>query len=347
MKDKNPLFINKKVWSQFTEQELESYVLSVFNHYRLQGFPYFETEQRYRDKEFDKMMKYDASKLYQNGCVKQTMHGLALAWSYFPHSFDVRCNNSMTPIECFNDDELLVKVIRKRIRMGDNMSDNGLRKMIKMFSGVQSVSNFRPTAAASIYSKFTNQGDTVYDMSCGFGGRLLGSIKAGVKYIGVDPSTKTYKGLIEMSQRYAPDAKIILSGSEEYLPKESSIDFAFTSPPYFDTEKYSNDDSQSYIKYKSKKEWLEGFLLQTLLNVNSALKDGKHMVINIANVKSYPDLEEDTLEVAKAAGFMLESKDRLLLSNSTFKKGKSAFKSEPLFVFKKKSQVCLLKENIK
>ena len=331
------LFINKKIWSTFTEVEMENYVDKVFNYYRSKGFPYFNTDQEYRDKEFAKLMGYDDSFLYQEGDVKQTMHGLALAWSYFPHSFDVKCNSAMTPIQCFNDDEKLIKVIRKRIRMGDNMSDNGLRKMIKMFSGVQAVSNFRPTAASAIYKCFTQEGDTVYDMSSGFGGRLLGSIKAGVNYVGVDPSLKTHQGLVDISSRYAPNSKIILSGSEDYEPEPNSIDFAFTSPPYFDTEKYSDDEGQSYIKYPSQKDWLEGFLLRTFENVHLGLKDDKYMVINIANVKSYHNLEEDTVKVAESAGFKLKSVDRLLLSNSTFKKGKSAYKSEPLFIFKKTS----------
>ena len=34
------------------------------------------------------------------------MHGLSLAWSYFPHSFSIPCNNLLTPMQIFNDDEI-------------------------------------------------------------------------------------------------------------------------------------------------------------------------------------------------------------------------------------------------
>lgn len=329
------LFINKKVWESFSESEMEEYVTNVFSHYRQQGFPYFPTDQTYRQKEFSKFMRYDDSSLYSEGMVKQTMHGLGLLWSYFPHSFEIRCNNAKTPLECFNDDEMLLKVIRKRIRIGDNMSDNGLRKMIKMFSGVQSVSNFRPTAASAIYQKFTQRGDTVYDMSSGFGGRLLGAHKAGVSYIGVDPSVATYKGLTQLISDFDIDAQVHLEGSENFTPSPDSLDFAFTSPPYFDTEKYSEDEGQSYIRYSSKEVWLNEFLAKTFRNVKAGLKHNKYMVVNIADVKSYTHLVEDTVRVAQQEGFTYLRDDQLLLSNSTFKKGKSAYKSEPLLIFKK------------
>ena len=131
------------------------------------------------------------------------------------------------------------------------ISDSGIRKMLKIYSGVQGVSNFRPTAAATIYDVFAKDG-VVWDMSGGWGGRLLGAIVSGVKrYIATEPSIETYKGLIELSDDYGRDIDtwIYNMGSEDYQPHKNSLDLCFTSPPYFDLEKYSNEDTQSYIKY--------------------------------------------------------------------------------------------------
>ena len=55
------------------------------------------------------------------------------------------------------------------------------------YSGTQSVSNFRPTVFTKlIYEKFG--GDVVWDMSCGWGGRLLGFLSTSntKQYIGTD-----------------------------------------------------------------------------------------------------------------------------------------------------------------
>lgn len=325
----NDIFINKKVWNQFSEEENNSYIEKVFSHYRKNGFPYFKRD----DDDFKRFINYDDSNIIEDNIVKQTMHGLSFAWSYFPHSFDVKCNNALTPLEAFNNDETFKKVIAKRIKMGDNMSDNGIRKMIKIFTGVQSVSNFRPTSASAIYKKFSTE--TVWDMSGGFGGRLLGAIKANVnKYICTEPSTLTYNGLIRLNNDFGnKNYEFHKCGSEEFLPIKNSLDLCFTSPPYFNTEVYSNESSQSCIKFASKEDWLNNFLKKTFENCYHGLKENKYMLINIANVKTYKNLEADTVKVAKEVGFHLETTLNYSLSNVNMANKNDKFKYEPIFVF--------------
>ena len=82
-------------------------------------------------------------------------------------------------------------------------------------------------------------------MSCGWGGRLLGALSSKKirHYIGTEPSSKTYNGLLKMSKDFdyiKKKVNIYRQGSEEYTPKKESLYLCFTSPPYFDTEKYSD-----------------------------------------------------------------------------------------------------------
>lgn len=323
---------NKKIWDIYNDDEMVSFKKSVFDYYRINGFPYFKTDMDYRDNEYNKIFKYDYLNVIdtENKVIKQTMHSLALAWSYMPHSWDVVCNDKMTPIEAFNSDEIFKRVIEKRVRFGDNVSDNGIRKMLKMFTGVQSVSNFRPTAASAIYSLFCDKGDLVWDMSSGYGGRLLGADRVGVKYIGTDPASKTVEGLNSMIRDYAIDADIFQIGSEDFVPDKDSLDFCFTSPPYFDTEKYSDEETQSYIGYNTHDKWINGFLKKTFENCYHGLKSGKYMAINIANVKSFKTLESETIRVAEEVGFVHTDTWKYTLSAM-----KSGFKYEPIFIFKK------------
>lgn len=335
------IFINRGKWKSFSESEMLSYVKSVFDYYRKNGFPYFKNDIEFRKKEFNTLVGYDFKRVIdkENKIIKQSMHGLSLAWSYMPHSWEVKCGNMKTPFEVFFNDEEFIKVINKRIKMGDNISDNGIRKMLKIFTGTQSVSNFRPTAAAAIYSLFCNEGDTVWDMSCGYGGRLLGATLAKVNYIGTDPATPTYNGLIELSNDFSKDIKVELNklGSEDYKPKNNSLDFAFTSPPYFNWEKYTNEETQSYLKYKTKEEWINGYLKKTFINCFNGLKDNKIMAINIANIKNFTNLEDEAIRVAKEAGFVHEDTWKLALSNSKMKGKIESFKYEPIFIFRKVS----------
>lgn len=336
------LFINKKQWLKFSPEEMTQYQNEVFEYYAKKGFPFFPTNEAYRKKELIKLLSFDYHSVIKDKIIRQTMHGLGLAWSFMPHSFEVKCGEMKTPLEIFNSDKDFKGVIAKRIKMGDNMSDNGIRKMIKMYSGAQGVSNFRPTAAAAIYNKFMKEGDVTWDMSSGFGGRLLGAILANVKYIGTDPATKTFDGLCEMKNFLVKSCgvkddwiQLHNKGSEELVLTAECVDFCFTSPPYFNWEKYSNESSQSYIKYPTQTKWINGFLGKTFANCHYALKPNKYMVINIANTKDFCDLEEQTVKVAEDNGFKLEDTMQLALSNPVFKNKKCAFKYEPVFVFKR------------
>ena len=169
--------INKKHWIDLSDEELVYFKESIFSYYRRAGFPYFETSPTYRQKEYNKLLKYHFTKLFdaKTKIVKQVMHGLALCWSYHPHNYKVKCYDLRSPYETFIDDDLFRQVIDKRMKYGDYVSDSGIRKTLKIFTGTQGVSNFRPTASACIYSLFTNENDTVLDMSAGYGGRLLGA----------------------------------------------------------------------------------------------------------------------------------------------------------------------------
>ena len=223
------IFINKKVWSAFTEKEMQEYIEQVFLYYRKKGFPFYPTDMKSRYEWFERLKRYDCASVLDSRTLKQTMHGLNLAWSYFPCMWNIPCNGLRTPLECFNNDFLLRKVIEKRIKMGDNMSDAGLRKMLKIFSGNQCVSNFRPTAACALYNHFAENG-TVYDMSMGWGGRLLGFIVSKAKkYIGCDPSVCSYNGCMEIKKDFGDGKEIELYriGSEDFVPQKDSIDFCF------------------------------------------------------------------------------------------------------------------------
>ena len=334
---KEEIFVNEVHWRNMSHNDLEKFVRKIFVYYRENGFPYYPTDTETRTKEFEKLKNFDRSGLFENDTIKQTMHGLGLAWSYFPHSFDVKCNNKLTPYEAFMDDEIFMGVIRKRLKMGTYVSDSGIRKMLKIYTGTQGVSNFRPTAAAAIYNTFAKNG-VVWDMSGGWGGRLLGAIISGVDtYIATEPSLETFEGLMDITEDFGESINIQIhcKGSEDFRPDKKSLDLCFTSPPYFDLEKYADEPTQSYVKFNTKDAWIEGFLRPTFENCHYGLKDDGCMLINIADVKGKHNinLEEKTVQVAEEVGFRLVKTIKLALSNINLWGKDVKFKYEPIFIF--------------
>lgn len=323
-----------------------------YEHYRREGFPVYSlTRDEKRQELLDLLVADHATLINEDGDIKQTMQGLALAWHYHPYSWDVRCGNRMTPVELFRDDELFLKAIEKRMKMGHAPTASGMRKILRSFSGTQSVSNFRPTAAASVYHRFLpDRGGIVWDMSAGFGGRLLGALACDRvdRYIGTDPASHTIDGLREMAGEIVPmaeqlgrrtlEVELHKVGSENFAPERNSLDVAFSSPSYFGWEQYSDEPTQSHIKFPTQHEWLHGFVGATLKNCARGLKRNGILAVNIASVAAYPNLASVFLKYAEDNGWRLIETLHLQLSKMLGLKhlGNSAFKTEPVFVFKKR-----------
>lgn len=127
--------------------------------------------------------------------------------------------------------------------------------------------------------------------NCGFGGRLLGALssKKNFKYVGTDPNTETMYHLhelaeyIEMVTGRDDSYELHCCGSEVFRGRPNSIDFAFSSPPYFDLEIYSDEPTQCYNKFPNLEDWLEGYVRQTIKNISYMLKPGRFYAVNIAD----------------------------------------------------------------
>ena len=329
------IFVNCTVWQRFTPEQMEIYIDAIYKYYRKHGFPYYSLTQQQRLFEFDKLKGFKGEVLVDK-VIRQTMHGLGLAWHYFPHSWDVQCGSCKTPMQAFVEDDTFKAVIRKRLKTGTYVSDSGIRKMLKMFTGVQGVSNFRPTAARAIYDHYAGDG-VVWDMSCGYGGRLLGAIASNRVhvYLGTDPCIPTYNGLVAIKNEFGKqkDIRIFNQCSETTVFAKESVDLCFTSPPYFNCEKYADEDTQSYIKYQTKLSWMNNFIGATLDSCYHCLKKTGLLIVNINNVKTYTTLVADFLEIARIKRFELVETLQYSLSSIH----KTGFKYEPTFVFKKSS----------
>ncbi len=334
----------------YVTMQIQELVDEVYDMWKTKGFPYYPTEYNWRRKEFYKLTQFDRSTLFKpkSKAVGASAHGLSLAWSYMPHHWGIKCGTMKTPMEIWNDEKHF-KIGIKKILTGTfwdqkeyhKITDSDMRSLLRRYSGTQAVSNFRPTAAALLYDKFIEkasplfgtQAGTTWDMSCGYGGRLLGSITADVNYIGTDPCTETYEGLKQIKEDWGSINRTIelhQMGSEEFRPDRNSVDLCFTSPPYFDWEKYSEEDTQSYKKFPTVEDWIENFLRKTMENCHYGLKPGGILAMNVADTKRIKNFEDETLRLGKEINFNHIDTWQLQLSSQT-----GTPKHEPIFIFKK------------
>ena len=149
-------------------------------------------------------------------------------------------------------------------------------------------SQFNPLVAKSIYTKYNSK--DVLDFSSGWGDRLCGFYASPKTetYIGIDPNTKVYKNYYKQADFYktlTKEKKTVFfnSPAEEVSLDSEIVDTVFTSPPYFNTEKYTEEDTQSFKRYTTKRDWLEKFMFPTLDMCWRALKPNGYLIINISD----------------------------------------------------------------
>ena len=307
--------------------------------YRRYGYPDYNQDDYEPFKEINSLIRFDESTIRHEDILDQTMHGCGYLWTFFPDWVNTKPAGGRSFIECWNDDKLFSALIKKLVvwvkkHENGKWTTNRIRQIAKVYCSKQSVSNFRPSVAKYIYNRYGNKGK-VLDPCGGWGGRMFGFLASKCKeYECCDPNTATCEGLNKLASIYSflgKDVKVNCTPFEDFSPRENYFDLAFTSPPYFNTEEYAEEDTQSYIRYPEYDKWVEGFLRPMITKCNEAVKSGGYVIINIANTKTGPTLEEDTLRIAKEVGLVYDHTLRMVLSSIAGK----GIKFEPVFVFKR------------
>jgi SAM-dependent methyltransferase len=215
----------------------------------------------------------------------------------------------------FFDERKLKRAIRIcfEFRTGERLlRPTQLRTALELVTG-ENVTNFKAQNAKAIAEHLCPVlWGRVYDYSCGYGGRLLGIGSSNFKYdyVGVEPNTETVKYLNYLNdivdEATGIRGTIVQSVSEEYQPED--IDLAFSSPPYFNLEKYSDEETQCMVQFKTEDQWFDGYVVPTIEHIHRGLNREGIFATNIADYKSYDRKEpykvtQRWIETAERIGF--------------------------------------------
>jgi hypothetical protein len=150
------------------------------------------------------------------------------------------------------------------------------------------VSQFKVGNAKAIIDMFNSK--RVLDFCSGWGDRLAGFYASNAEsYIGIDANFSLQYGYEQQRGLYSerfPDknVRMISSPSEKVNYKNLNYkpDLIFTSPPYFDAEKYAGEYSSTTL-YNTVDSWKDNFLFPTLKKTYDILEDDGFIVLNIAD----------------------------------------------------------------
>ena len=147
-------------------------------------------------------------------------------------------------------------------------------------------SQFPPAVAKELYNLF--EAKHVFDFSMGWGDRLAGFHASDAEtYYGTDPNVAVYKNYKKQDKLYDTKKKTVFKNSpaEDLDLSKEKFDMIFTSPPYFNAEQYSTDETQSWKRYGTDIElWLKDFLFATIDKCWNSLEDKGTMIINISDI---------------------------------------------------------------
>lgn len=178
-------------------------------------------------------------------------------------------------------------------------------------------SQFKPAIAKALYDYFKSE--NVLDFSAGWGDRLAGFYcgETTKHYVGIDPNTlnhPNYEKQVEFYKRHQTffeeekEVNMICLPAEDvdYSQYQNHFDTIFTSPPYFDVERYSTEDTQSWVRYKNIDDWNANFLHKTIDKLIPTLRSGGILAINIADVYSAKD--KDYFDICNPMNDFIRSK---------------------------------------
>ena len=154
---------------------------------------------------------------------------------------------------------------------------------------------FKPIVAKTIYELCNAK--TVLDTSMGWGDRLTAFYASNAThYIGCDPNPNTFARYQDMIKFYdkltggKKTTQLYRCGAEDLPWNEiENVDCAFTSPPYFSTERYNeggeHQEDQSWSKYNTYEKWRDDFYLPVAEKSFQSLNENGVLMVNIFDPK--------------------------------------------------------------
>ena len=165
---------------------------------------------------------------------------------------------------------------------------------------------FNPHLAQMILSAYAPLHGKIYDAFGGGGTRGYIATKMGYDYTGIEIRKEEVERVKKQMDKWNISFKLLCEDSTTYLSKEK-FDFAFTCPPYYDLELYSNlpndlSNAKTYNDYLI-------MMQKVVKNIYIMLKKNSFCIFVVGNFRNkkgeLEHLNGDLIKIAKQEGFKL------------------------------------------
>lgn len=299
-------------------------------------------------------------------------HAFNSVSNYFQQENRMKCGSNLvdSPWDIWHSKDKLAKMNWHFWRAGalgkSDVCESTFRSAFRI--GTYTATQFKPSVAKALYEKHNAR--NVLDTSCGWGDRLAGfyATPCTQLYVGCDPNPEvyeTYKRQCIEYERLLGGDPLIVEAEHHFtcqgvktveiwnLPSEdmnwdyyrNHFDFYFTSPPYYETERYAHNNSatQSWSRYPDFDSWKHQFFFRVNRMIWDTLKDDAYMMINIIEPRTSrgvrlnlcDDMVDDILTYPTAhylgkIGMRMQARPHAIVDAD-----KGSIFVEPIWVFRK------------
>lgn len=215
------------------DENIFDYDSYLFQWCRSIGFPYPQYEFSRMSSDFSRLYQYENHRY-----VKECKYGMSLIQHYHHSIYDCHVGDYPTPIEAWNDDTLMKKVITNRLIYVNEVDPSKILRGFNVSKLCPRVSIFNPVLAKYIVQKYLSEYREVFDPFSGFSGRMIGTCASGKHFIGQDLNKKAVEESNEIIHDFNLSAEVTM---QDVLHSEGQYECLLTCPPYDRKETYASE----------------------------------------------------------------------------------------------------------
>lgn len=160
---------------------------------------------------------------------KNSYVGSSIVRHFHESIWEARVGNNISPVECWNNKELLEKTVRNRMIYSSRLSSQCIVDGFNVSKIAPKVSVFNPMLAKYLIKTYLNEFSEVFDPFSGFSGRMLGCCALGKKYIGQDINMKHVNESSQIIDYLSLNASV---KNKDIFIDQGKYECLFTCPPY-------------------------------------------------------------------------------------------------------------------
>ena len=297
-------YLNRKnVLKEMSDEDFEDFLPEFVEGLLRVGFDnIIEVYNKGLKDELQDWKDLQSKRIEMNNISSTSIVGLSSIKRNMKHIYEVKNYKGMSVKSLWKEDSLN-RAVRVNRRSHNTPYISEIVRQLSFTSGSSKVTIYRPLLTKRIVEYFGAK--NVLDVCVGWGGRMLGSLCVeGNSYTGIEPCKKTYEGLIKIKEKLNLKNCEIINGKAEDVELKEYYDLAITSPPYYNLEIYSEEESQSH-NYGSYENWLSRFLKPTIEKVLERLKEKGISAWSVKNIKTDKkyNIYDDVVRIHKENGW--------------------------------------------